>query len=273
MSDVRELSCMEVWGGNEPAHTSFHKAGLNIWLYSRPYDAGHGGGDTYYLSSCASGRITRLLLADIAGHGESASGSSLALRDLMRKHINQIRPKQLFARINHEFTTRRQDRRFATALLLSYFLPRKSLTLCVAGHPLPLLSRAGSERWQQILLPTEQMSDLPLGVVQDSGYQELEFRFGQDDALFCFTDGLSELQDERGQQLGAEGIRECLETHAGNHESAWNKLLERVQAAEQDGRIQDDISMLMIQGNGRPIQWKDNLLAPWRLINSPRTES
>ena len=42
-------------------------AGLDAWVFSRPYGNASGGGDVYYVSSCATGRITRLLVADGAG--------------------------------------------------------------------------------------------------------------------------------------------------------------------------------------------------------------
>ena len=66
------MHCMEVWGGNSPVDRGFATPGLQLWLHSQPYDRAEGGGDVYYVSSCASGRITRLLLADISGHGERA---------------------------------------------------------------------------------------------------------------------------------------------------------------------------------------------------------
>lgn len=40
-------------------------AGLQVWLHSRPYEQVEKGGDVYYVSSWASGKITRLLLADV----------------------------------------------------------------------------------------------------------------------------------------------------------------------------------------------------------------
>ena len=85
------MQCMEVWGGNQSVERSVETAGLKIWVYSRPYGKAHSGGDVHYLSSCASGRITRMLLADVSGHGESVSQIAVALRDLMRQNVNYIR--------------------------------------------------------------------------------------------------------------------------------------------------------------------------------------
>ena len=63
------MQCMEVWGGNQVVNSSVVMAGLDAWVYSKPYGGSDGGGDVYYVSACATGRITRLLVADVAGHG------------------------------------------------------------------------------------------------------------------------------------------------------------------------------------------------------------
>ena len=82
---------MEVWGGNRATERCFQLPGMSISLYSHPYGHDSSGGDVYYLSSCAAGRLTRLLLADVSGHGSTVSGIAIGLRDLMRKNINRIR--------------------------------------------------------------------------------------------------------------------------------------------------------------------------------------
>ena len=84
------MECMEVWGGNHAIDRGFQTAGLTIWIYSRPFGQAEGGGDVYYLSSCASGRITRMLLADVSGHGQSVAQFAAQLRDLMRRNVAQV---------------------------------------------------------------------------------------------------------------------------------------------------------------------------------------
>src|SRR5690606_40547076 len=43
---------------------------LDAWIYSKPH-GGKQGGDVHYVSSCAAGMLTRLLVADVRGHGRS----------------------------------------------------------------------------------------------------------------------------------------------------------------------------------------------------------
>src|SRR4051812_46402703 len=94
--DPHRMVCMEVWGGCDATDAAVTLSGLDAWVYSRPYqqsagetatggDGGGGdggGGDVYYVSACATGRINRLLVADVAGHGAKVRDIAVQLRDL-----------------------------------------------------------------------------------------------------------------------------------------------------------------------------------------------
>lgn len=109
--------------------------GLDLWVHGEPFRSSDGGGDVYYLSSCASGRITRMLLADVSGHGASVAPVAVALRDLMRRNINFIKQTQLVASLNSQFESISATGCFATALVSTFFSPTKTLSVCNAGHP------------------------------------------------------------------------------------------------------------------------------------------
>ncbi len=265
---TQELACMEVWGGNQPTYSTFEKSGLDIWLFSRPCDQSSGGGDIYYLSSCASGRITRLLLADIAGHGEPVSSIAVSLRDLMRKHINQILPSQLFQNINVEFTAERHHDRFATAIIQSYFVPTRKLRICNAGHPPPYLKRAGESDWRMVLFPkTLERRDLPFGVIEESDYQQMEIPFRTGDLLFSYTDGLAELENPDGSLFGFEGIENILAA-SEDAQQIVEAFVNLIESAANAGRVADDVTLSLIRANSRSVSLRDNLFSPFRLIGS-----
>ncbi|MCH2180001.1 MAG: serine/threonine-protein phosphatase [Mariniblastus sp.] len=266
----KELSCMQVWGGNQPTLSTFEKAGADIWLYSRPYDQSHGGGDTYYLSSCASGRITRMLLADISGHGQSASAVAISLRDLMRKHINQIFPNKLFEKINGEFTIDQSNDRFATAILHSYFAPTRKLRICNAGHPPPFVYRQNTKQWTKVELPTQaKLQDLPFGITENSDYQEFEIDFTKGDLLFSYTDGLADLNTVDGNSLGIAGIQTLLKTADAEHpQTILDLIVETIEQSEKQHEVIDDISLLLVRANTKAITLRDNLLAPFRWLGT-----
>src|ERR1051325_9608852 len=111
------MQCMEVWGGNQLADSGVVMAGLDAWVYSKPFGGADGGGDVYYVSSCASGRITRLLVADVSGHGAAVAEQAVSLRTLMRRHVNYLDQTVFVRSMNQQFAASSQAGCFATALV------------------------------------------------------------------------------------------------------------------------------------------------------------
>src|SRR5436190_19569122 len=111
------MSCMEVWGGSQLTERRVEFAGLDTWVYSKPYAQARRGGDVFYASSCATGRISRLLLADVAGHGTSVAATAADLRLLMRRFVNCIDQSELVRSINRQFSALSQQSMYATAVV------------------------------------------------------------------------------------------------------------------------------------------------------------
>ena len=122
--ESQRMQCMEVWGGNVRVERHFQMPGLDVWISCQPEGQANAGGDVYYLSSCASGRITRILLADVSGHGELVAGTAAGLRDLMRKNVNVISQRRFVAAMNQQFSAASAAGSFATAVVSSFFAPR-----------------------------------------------------------------------------------------------------------------------------------------------------
>src|SRR3954471_14702788 len=164
---TKHLQCMEVWGGNRAVETSVVMPGLDAWIYSRPAregaigdpsettdtSTGHdaGGGDVHYVSSCAGGAVTRMLIADIAGHGPAVSDMARRLRKIMQRHIIQHEQTGFVRSLNREFgkltESQNQIGRFATAVAFTYDAPINRLLVCNAGHPPPLVFRQRQSAW------------------------------------------------------------------------------------------------------------------------------
>jgi hypothetical protein len=68
-SHVASMKCMEIRGGSRAVEEAFDTPGLDAWLYSRPFEGAERGGDLHYVSVCGGGVITRVVVADVSGHG------------------------------------------------------------------------------------------------------------------------------------------------------------------------------------------------------------
>jgi sigma-B regulation protein RsbU (phosphoserine phosphatase) len=96
---IHRLKCAEVWGGiqNEDVETS--SSGVDTSLISLSCDGGKGG-DIYYLSVCAFDKLTRVVIADVVGHGEVVSQVSNWLFNAMKELMNSTENNVLLSRMN-----------------------------------------------------------------------------------------------------------------------------------------------------------------------------
>jgi phosphoserine phosphatase RsbU/P len=248
----RVMQCMEVWGGNAAIEHAVTMAGLNAWVFSRPYQNADAGGDIYYLSACASDRILRLLIADVSGHGEAVNQIATQLRTLMRRYVNCIDHVQFVKRMNGHFTQHSKSGIFATAVVMSYFAPTRRLTIVNAGHPRPLLYRAREKRW--ILLHRESESDepvnLPLGIIDLADYETFDETLGDGDFVLCHTDSLIEARDATGNQLGQAGLLRLInDIPIGPPQEMIATLIARVAQLAPDNLDDDDVTALLFAPN------------------------
>ena len=95
--ESRELHCMEFWSGNRSVESTAKSAGLDVWIFSQPYLGEARGGDVHYLSLCVGGIVTRIVLADVSGHGNQVADTSLTLRKLLRRFMNAKKQDRLVA--------------------------------------------------------------------------------------------------------------------------------------------------------------------------------
>ena len=220
--DAYQLKCLEVWGGSRSADHSASVPGLDITVSARPVGGSESGGDLYLISSCSSGWISRMLLADVSGHGDDVSHLSSLLRKAMHKSINTVDQTQLARTLNNAFAEFSDGMKFATALLFTYYAPSGYLIFVNAGHPPPLICHAGSSSWTPINHSTPSilkhttkevrvgMRNLPLGIINTTQYEQVALKIGTGDRICAYTDAYIEAQRDDGQLLGIEGFTQIL---------------------------------------------------------------
>src|ERR1700757_643864 len=100
---VHRLACLEVRGGNHLAAYSAELPGLTGWVSCHPLQPSPRGGDLYYMSACSQGFMARVVLADVAGHGDVVSTAAHRLRDALRQFVNQWDQSTLIRMLNDSF--------------------------------------------------------------------------------------------------------------------------------------------------------------------------
>ena len=142
--DQHTLQCMEIWGGIEPVERSVSTPGLDLWVFSQPFEGDEQGGDVYYVTLCGGGLITRIVVADVSGHGSTvAEFSSIAAVVVAQEHQSE-EPEQArraaqpaVRRDGGDATVRDRCRDHLSASV-------NRLSVCNAGHPRPLYYAASA---------------------------------------------------------------------------------------------------------------------------------
>ena len=213
LSQSGAIACSEVWGGNRVAQAALVLPGLQGWVFSRPHQGAVAGGDLHYVSSCGTGRITRVLLADVAGHGDAVAPLADRLRRLMHRYMNHIDPRKLANALNQDLARAGEAGQFVTAVVVTFFSPTGQMTVCNAGHPRPAIYRAAQRRWSLIDQPDNGqggITNLPLGVLEESGYTGREVVLEPGDIVLLYSDCLIEARGAGTKLLAQQGLLEVL---------------------------------------------------------------
>jgi sigma-B regulation protein RsbU (phosphoserine phosphatase) len=254
------MQCMEVWGGSQLTSSGVELPGLDVWVYSKPFEEAQRGGDVYYVSSCASGRISRLLLADVSGHGNSVASTAADLRTLMRRFVNRLDQKEFVRLLNEQFTALSSQGTFSTAVVTTFFSPTRRLSLCNAGHPRPLLFRATEGRWSflghQDNPEKKGPRNIPFGIFQLADYEQLDIELDPGDCLVSYTDALIESCDADGEMLGEEGLLRIVNLLGDiPAEKFISSLLQQIAERFPHNLSADDVTLMVVRANSRSLKF------------------
>ena len=115
------LACFELWGGNCHADHPLELPGLAGWVYSQPLEPAAGGGDVHYFSVCSKGMVSRVALADVAGHGSGANSMAESLRHVLQRHTDNWDQSALMRELNEAFARQSAESQYATAAVLGFY--------------------------------------------------------------------------------------------------------------------------------------------------------
>jgi phosphoserine phosphatase RsbU/P len=269
------MQCMEVWGGSQLTSRAVEFGGLNVWVYSKPYGEAQRGGDVYYASSCATGRISRLLLADVSGHGNSVAATAAELRTLMRRFVNRLDQAEFVRLLNQQFTALSREGTFATAIVTTFFASTRRLVVCNAGHPRPLLYRAASQQWDFLgnegSTDQRKPSNIPLGILDIADYEQFDVELQSGDCLVNYSDALIESRDADGEMSGEAGLLRIIR-FLGIVDPAKLTvvILDEIARRYPENLSDDDVTFFVAQANGGESRYSfgEKLKAQFRLFGS-----
>jgi len=191
---MQRLSCAQVWGGIGNADLDVCTSDVDASLYASAC-AGGRGGDIYYLSVCGSDLITRMVVADVTGHGRDVTDMSQWVYHVIEDCINDHDGDELLGNVNRIASTRGYQA-ITTATVVSLYPAGSELFVNYAGHPPILLRRTAQSRWQVARVPSPAANaNIPLAVSANAKFVSRRFRIHRGDRLVMRSEEhTSELQ-------------------------------------------------------------------------------
>ncbi len=204
------------------------------------------GGDAFdYAVNDATAHIA---VFDAMGHGLAAARvATLGVAAYRHSRRGGLDLAGTYAAMDEAIGEQFGDGRYLTAVLAELDLGTGRLAWVNAGHPAPLLLRAGK---MVKLLEVEPATPLGVPFVHDHlavGEEDLQ----PGDLLLFFTDGLPEARLPDGQFFTVDRLAEFVEREAGAGQPAPETLrrLRRAILSYQNDVLQDDATALLVEWN------------------------
>jgi PAS domain S-box-containing protein len=198
------------------------------------------GGD-FYDAVALDARRLAFCIGDVSGKGMQAALYTAMVKNMWRGFVAEdAHPGTLMERLNEALARYMEPEHFVT--MVSGVIDRASgeLQYSVAGHPAPLLRRAGGG--------CEALAGggLVLGAMPGIRYEAEEIRLAVGDLLLLYTDGMSELRRDH-EMLEVAGLSEWLrECPAEAPEEVVRALYDRAREWSGD-RLHDDIALVALR--------------------------
>ena len=186
-------------------------------------------------------------VGDVTGKGVGAALIMAVTKTLFRAHASmQDDPAKVLSAANARLFEETDPSMFVTAFCGFLDLASGRLLFSNAGHDRPLLVQSGRPS-----RPLESKTGLPLGVFPKFTYVVEECMLTANDALFLYTDGITDATNRREELFKLDRLREVLDACAtADPARVVPAVLESVNHFAEGMPQADDMAMLCVQYRG-----------------------
>jgi sigma-B regulation protein RsbU (phosphoserine phosphatase) len=213
--------------------------GLEIALRARP--AREISGDVYDFFDHGDD-YSVIVFGDVSGKGAAAALYGALISGLLRSLAPRRRsPAILMQALNESLLERKVDAQYATLSVALWESRSRLLTLCNAGAEPPVILRG-----DEIIKPKAE--GVPIGLLEDRQYEEIEFQAHIGDTILFFSDGVEDQLNAKDEDYSRLRVLRMLKKHGAESPSAFAKTLFEDLDAFRDGTpITDDQSLVVMR--------------------------
>lgn len=217
-------------------------------IYATMHAAKEVGGDFYDCFFVDEDHFV-FVIADVSGKGIPAAMFMVVSKILIKNHMQEgMSPEEAFNKTNKQLCEGNDANMFVTAWAGLLEISTGHLTYVNAGHNAPLLKRAdGSYEY------LKSKAALVLGAMDIIKYKQQELDLCPGDAMYLYTDGVTEAINAKQEQYGEERLKDVLNDCLEHEQFTRQELLEYIfrdicTFAGEEEQF-DDITMLAIKIN------------------------
>ncbi len=222
-----------------PKVPGFDIAGLSI-------PAKEVGGD-HFDYAFPGGDLSKFCVSvfDVSGKGMQAAMSAVFTSGAFAGEVQRnSSAADILTRLNKAVHSHSKRGHFVAFLLAMVDVQARTLTFANAGQVKPLLKSGDSLQWLEA-----NGVHFPLGMKQDSAYEERMISLKSGDAILLFTDGFNEAMNSAREQFGIERIERLVQRFDPGRTSQelLNDITREVSRFAGDTPQHDDMTMVVIR--------------------------
>jgi sigma-B regulation protein RsbU (phosphoserine phosphatase) len=202
------------------------------------------GGDYYDFLPMPESALL-FTLGDVSGKGIAAAVLMASIQASLRSYV--MGPPESMARLMGDFNnavyTFSTADKYSTLFCALLDVRNRKLTYVNAGQVRPILLRSrdgGIERLDS--------DGFPVGMLEGSAYDQAEVAFEPGDAVLCFSDGISEATNAKGEMWEESEVEKVVRASRG--QNAQQMIASLVEAADRftgDAEQADDMTVVAIR--------------------------
>jgi serine phosphatase RsbU (regulator of sigma subunit) len=201
------------------------------------------GGD-YYDFFQISDDVVDVVIADVSGHGAAASLLMPSLAVALRLRAKELDgPAAIIEDLDRVFRQITSTATFVTMFYARFDQARKTLEYANGGHNPPLLIRTKTNETMEL-----EAGGPILGILKDPQYSNTVVALNEGDILTLFTDGVTEQENEAGDEFSTGRLREVVLSREKEPASALVASITEAVATFAGTKSQvDDLTVVVVK--------------------------
>jgi sigma-B regulation protein RsbU (phosphoserine phosphatase) len=161
------------------------------------------GGDLYDFIPYSLSRMG-IVVGDVSGKGAPAAIYAALVSGILRSHAPiEPLPAEMLSAVNMSLAERRIEAQFVSLIYALWDDENRTLTVANSGLPRPIYVHGGKNE-------VIEATGLPLGLFDETDYDEFRFRMKPDDMFVFFSDGILDARNRNGELFGRGRVEQIV---------------------------------------------------------------